>query len=184
MTGPSCCPSCSADIRPIGPEGLCAHCRKPLPRELLGDWAPPAVAPPPPASFSRVRHYGSLAFVCLLVTALSLFQWGGLFYTIPFLLLSIPLLLSAQIWAGLRLARDPAQAALRRLASVQKGAAVLPLLLFPMFGDDDAFLLILGARKIAGAAADLLVNLSALAALAFLVVTVRLFQTLRKPSVE
>ncbi|MFI5345681.1 MAG: hypothetical protein ACHQ51_04825 [Elusimicrobiota bacterium] len=32
---PKCCPNCSADLMPAGPDGTCRHCKKPLPAELL-----------------------------------------------------------------------------------------------------------------------------------------------------
>lgn len=42
---PKFCPSCSADVSPVGPDGVCSHCRKPLPAELLKLSPSPAAAP-------------------------------------------------------------------------------------------------------------------------------------------
>jgi iron complex transport system permease protein len=48
---PKCCPSCSADLR-ADEQGLCWHCRKPLPEELLKGPAPARTAPVAPRAES------------------------------------------------------------------------------------------------------------------------------------
>ena len=37
---PNCCPHCSADIKPMGQNGLCWHCHRPMPSEIV---PPPSV---------------------------------------------------------------------------------------------------------------------------------------------
>lgn len=51
-----CCPNCSADLFPAGPDGTCSRCKKPLPPELLSLLPQKVLTPAAPSLEARLRR--------------------------------------------------------------------------------------------------------------------------------